>query len=476
MIDIISKKLLDVSVALSAEKDDEVLLERILNVAMEITNCDAATIYIKNENVLNFRLMFTQSIGGKIDAGSMPPVEITSENVCSKAFIERKVYNIKNVYENSEFDFTGPKKYDKLTGYKTVSMLVVPMQTNSGDQIGVLQLINAMTEDKKTVPFTKEHEQYVTALTSQVAISLVKMNQAQEIKGLVDSLTKALSTAIYERTPYNVTHTANMVKYANRFLDWLDRTDNKHKFTPKDRNQFIMSVWLHDVGKLTVPLEVMNKESRLSTGIDKVLKRFEIIDLSARLMQAEKGIPYKPVKEKLEHAKKIIFKANIAPIIDEELEREIKQISNLTYEDLNGLKVNWLRDFEVDALCIKSGTLTSLERRKMENHVVMTKTILDQVKFGKEYDKVKKWASEHHEFLDGSGYPKRLKGDELCFETRLLTILDVMDGLSAKDRPYRKVIPIEKVIEILNDMALKNKIDKKILSLFIESKAWEENV
>ncbi len=479
MIDAISKKLLDVSIALSNEKDDEALLEKILNVAMEITNCDAATIYIKNANVLEFRLMFTNSNGGKIDASSMPPVDITSENVCSRALIERKIFNIQNVYENEEFDFAGPKKYDKLTGYKTISMLVVPMQTNSGEQLGVLQLINALPpggeSSENAVPFTKEHEQYVSALTSQVAISLVKMEQAQEIKGLLDSLIKSLSTAIYERTPYNVTHTANMVKYANRFLDWLEKTDNEHKFTQNNRNQFIMSVWLHDVGKLTVPLDVMNKESRLSIGIDKVLKRFKIIDITARLMQAEKGIPYEPVKQEIESAKKTIFKANTAPFISEELENEIRRISNMTYEDLDGRKINWLREYEVDALCIKKGTLTAVERKKMEYHVVMTKTILDQVKFGKEYENVRKWASEHHEFIDGTGYPNKLKGDELCFETRLLTILDVTDGLAAKDRPYRKTIPIEKVLEILNDMAQKNKLDKDILKLFIQSKAWEEH-
>ncbi len=470
----ILKKLLEVSISLSAEKNDEKVLGIILDTAMSLTNCDAGTLYIKNEDKLYFKIMFTNSMGEAIKKDNLPPVEIESTNICARALIERKIINIKDVYDENNFDFSGAKKYDKLTGYKTVSMLVVPMEDNRDEQIGVLQLINAKTSSEQIVPFKKEHEIYISALTSQAAICLVKMNQAQEIQGLLDSLVRALSTAIYERTPYNVTHTKNMVKYTERFLDWLDANCKKDRFCAHKRRQFLMSVWLHDVGKLTVPLEVMNKETRLSSGLERLLTRLDIIELLARLEHAENGAELSPVMDKLKRARHIISEANGAMYLSDELEQEVKEISKYTYKDKDGEIKPWLTEHETECLCIKKGTLTAQERNVMESHVLMTKRILSQVSFGSEYENVAKWASEHHEFLNGKGYPNKINNGQLCYETRLLTIIDVFDGLFSKDRPYRKPLTIEKTLEIINDMADCGQLDKDILKLFLESRVWED--
>ncbi len=474
MIDPVVKMMLDVSLALSSEKDDDALLERILSVAMDVTACDAGTLYIKEKEELNFNVMITKSMGGRIDDIKLPPVKIQPSNVCARAVIDKRVINIEDVCKTDEFDFSGPKKYDAMTGYNTKSMLVVPMGDNNGRQIGVLQLINA-TQDGKVVPFKYEHEIYVSALTSQAAISLVKMKQAKEIKGLLDSLVGALSTAIYERTPYNVTHTKNMYKYAERFLKWLDDMNSPYKMDEGKKQQFLMSVKLHDVGKLTVPLEVMNKESRLSTGMDRVKTRFEIIDFAARVGQVENNLPYEEVKELLDNAMCTIEMVNNIAYLPEDLEEEIKIIAARTYIDARGVEQNWLTEGETEALCIKKGTLTAAERKIMESHVEMTKRILEEVSFGSEYDMVARWAGNHHEFINGSGYPEKLSGDEVCRETRLLTIIDVFDGLSAVDRPYKKPIPIKTVFEIMYAMVYEGKIDEEILGLFKSSRVWEDN-
>ncbi len=469
------QKILDVSIALSAEKNPDILFEMILNIAMDITNCDAGTMYVKDDDKLKFKIMITRSMGGKIECMDLPPVKIHKDNVCACSLIENKIINLTNVHESSLYDFSGPKKYDELIGYKTTSMLVVPMCDNKGQSIGVIQLINAMSPAGEITAFEPELEYYVSALTSQAAISLTNANQQIEIENLLLSLVRALSTAIYERTPYNVTHTQNMTVYAEKFIDWLNINSQKYIFTFEKKRQFIMSVWLHDVGKLIVPLEVMNKANRLSTDFEKIMTRFEIIDLTAKLAHAKGEEDYLPVKERIDYARETIQNANVIPYLYDELEEEINKIAAFEYVDSDGVKRNWLTENEVKALTIKAGTLTVEERKIMETHVLMTSLILKEVSFGKEYGEVAKWAGEHHEFLDGSGYPKKLKGDELCWETRMLTIIDVFDGLSAKDRPYKKPIPIDRVFEILYSMADEGKLDKEILKLFEESRAWESN-
>ncbi len=471
----ISKKILNVSLALSNEKNDEKLLELILTVAMDITSCDAGTLYIKEGDHLVFSVMITKSMGGRLENLNLPPVDISHDKLCAKSLLLQKIINIPNVNEYNNDKLVGHKKYDSLTGYQTVSTLVVPMTDKDNNQIGVLQLINSLDKNNNIVPFSYDHEFYVSALASLATTSLVKMAQAKEINGLLDSLVRALSTAIYQRTPYNVTHTQNMVVYAERFLDWLDRNKPEVAFTEDDKKQFIMSVWLHDVGKLIVPLEVMNKDTRLGKHLERVLNRFEIIELTARLNVYEKNVPFEPVKEQLTIARRLILEANTIDYVNKNLLEGIKNIAKLTYINNEGTIVNWLTDDEVTSLSVITGTLTFAEREIMQQHVVMTEKILQQVSFGSKYSQVAKWASEHHEFVNGTGYPKKIKGDELCKETRILTILDVFDGISAKDRPYRSKITTERAFEIMGYMVDEGKLDGYLFNLFKQSKSWEGN-
>ncbi len=469
----ISKKILNVSLALSNEKNDEKLLELILTVAMDITSCDAGTLYIKEDDHLVFRVMITKSMGGRIEPKNLPPVDISHDKLCAKSLLLQKIINIPNVNEYNADKLEGHKKYDSITGYQTISTLVVPMTDKDNNQIGVLQLINSLDENKKIVPFSYDHEFYVSALASLATTSLVKMAQAKEINGLLDSLVRALSTAIYQRTPYNVTHTQNMVVYAEKFLSWLDENRPDIALSADDKKQFIMSVWLHDVGKLIVPLEVMNKETRLGTSLERVLNRFEIIELTAKLNEYENNVPYEPVKQQLDTARQLVIKANSIDYVNKNLLESIKKVAELSYIDSKGNVSYWLTEKEVTSLSVITGTLTFAEREIMQQHVVMTEKILQQVSFGTKYNQVAKWASEHHEFINGTGYPKKISGEELCKETRMLTILDVFDGISAKDRPYRTKISTEKAFEIMGYMVDDGKLDGELFKLFKQSKSWE---
>ena len=268
-------KLLEIGIALSKEKDDDRLLGLILHEAMEMTDCDGGTLYIYDGESLRFHIMITKSMnfykGGKNNPVELPPVPMLRSHVCACSAMENKLINIADVYEhNEEYDFSGPKNYDKMTGYRTQSMLVVPMEDENGDVTGVLQLINAKDSEGNTVAFKKEYEKVISSLASQAAICLMNMHHSMEIMELLDSFVRVMSTAIDARTPYNANHTKNMVKYGKKFLQYLRDTENPWQMDEQQEKEFIMSVWLHDIGKLVIPLEVMDKESRLGNKLSDV--------------------------------------------------------------------------------------------------------------------------------------------------------------------------------------------------------------
>ncbi len=470
-------KLLEIGIALSSERDGDKLLEQILRGAMDITGCDAGTLYTTGECELHFRVMITKSIGisrggsnGPID---LPPVPMTHDNVCAYSVLEQKLINIEDVYKSDLFDFSGPQKYDKLTGYKTKSMLVVPMRDKDGKTIGVMQLINAIDEQGQIVPFAKSSENILLSLSSQVAISLSNMNYITEIRRLMDSFVETFSTAIYSRTPYNVTHTDNMVRYATAFIDWLnEQEDIDWSFSSHKRRIFIMSVWLHDVGKLVTPLEVMNKETRLSKHYHEVLTRLDIIAMLAQIEQLKHGKDNTQLIEQAKSARALVQQANSAGFVSDQMIADLTKLANRTFIDQHGQSQNWLKEEELVHLSIRRGTLTEAERKIMQDHVIVTRDILGKINFGESYAMIPVWAGQHHELINGTGYPLGLSGAQLSKESRLLTILDIFDGLSATDRPYKPAIPIDRVFLILDEMRAEGAIDGEILDMFKRSKAW----
>lgn len=479
MKEISVSQLLDISIALSSEKDGDLLLENILTTAMDWTDCDGGSLYIFKENFLHFELMITRSSGilkgGKHEPITLPPVPITRANVCACAVLDRSLINVANIYDSKFYDFSGLRRYDELTGYHTQSMLVVPMENDKSEIIGVLQLINALDADGNTVPFPAESERLLMALTSLAAISLTNMNYAIEVRELLDSLVGGLSTAIDARTPYNVNHTRNMAQNAARFLDWLDTADRGWQMTEAEKRQFLLSVRLHDVGKLTMPLEVMDKESRLgAVGLERVCNRLRSIALLERLRALEEGRDPSEVLEQLEQARALVESINVVGFLQDEKLAEVEELAARRYVDEYGETQPWLTQEEIQSLSVRKGTLTQEERKIMEQHVSMTTRILSEVKFHGEYSFVPKWAGEHHEFLNGTGYPKGLKGDEISRETRLLTILDVFDALTARDRPYKPPLPLDKALGILHNMVRDGQLDGEILEMFEESRAWED--
>lgn len=475
--------LLDICAALSAERDREALLSRILDAAMDLSACDGGTLYLLEEDGLHFCRMVTRSFGlrqGGHDAPiTLPPVPLKPSHICARAVLENRLINVPDVRHNQDFDFSGARRYDAMTGYYTRSMLVTPLTNDRGELIGVLQLINALTEDGQPTDFAPGMEPLVTALASQAAISLTNMQYAEQITGLLDSLVGALSTAIDQRTPYNANHTRNMVKYAVRFLDWLQNTGNDWHFDADRRRSFLLSVWLHDVGKLVVPLEVMDKATRLGAALERVENRFAVMALLDRIALLEGRMDeaaFSAAAAEREEALALIHKVNTAGFLPDESLAAIEVLAKRTYTDEKGETHPWLTEAERVCLSVRKGTLTAEERAIMEGHVTATARILEQVAFPKQYARVPEWAGAHHELLNGTGYPDHRTADSLPKEVRLLTILDVFDALTARDRPYKPPMPTEKALAILHSMAGEGSLDEEILNLFETSRAWEETI
>lgn len=474
------KQLLELCLDITAEHDRTALLTGILDKAINMAHCDAGTLYLLDDSRLQFCRMQTRSLhlrqGGHDAPIQLPPVPMEERFVCAYAALHNTIINVDNVHTDERFDFSGSIQYDRLTGYHTVSMLVVPMSDEKGELIGVMQLINALSDDGTVVSFAREDELLISAIASQAAISITNLQYADQISLLLDSLVQSLSTAVDERSAYTGNHTRRMIRLAERFLYWLELSKNSWRFDSEKRRAFLMSVWLHDIGKLTIPLKIMDKATRLGDLLPDLEERLRVIGLLDRIARLEGTVTEEELAARNRQREEVLAFVRVInggkPLLDEDIAR-IHEISMLTFTDETGETRPWITEEEKTCLLIGKGTLTADERSVMESHAIRTKRILDQVKFPKVYAQVPVWAAAHHEFLNGKGYPGHLSAEQIPPEARLLTILDIFEALTAKDRPYKKPMPLDKALSVLDGMAAGGQIDPDILSLFIQSRAWE---
>lgn len=476
------ERMIAIALDLSAEKDFDMLMQKILIEAMDICHCDAGTVYVLEDDHLNFHTVYTRSLGipaaEQSRNANLPPVPLGRKNVCACSALDNKKINIADVYESKEYDFSGAQKYDSITGYRTGSMLVIPMDDEKDEIIGVLQLINSLDKDGNIIPFDPAYEQIVSALASLAAVSLNNHQLAQEVTDTLHSFVEVMVDAIDARSSYNANHTRSMVKYAGKFLDWLKETGDEWTFTDETRDAYLMSIWLHDIGKLVVPLEVLDKPDRLGNFKSGIKSRVEIACLMEKVDYLEHPGRVEECMakiEKIKHAYEVIEKSNIAGFLPDERIEELKSFADIKCKTAEGEEIPLLAEKEVEAITVRKGTLTDSERKVVQSHVVYTKRMLDKMHFKGIYKEVPFWSGSHHEFLNGQGYPNNLKAEDLPNESRLLTIIDVYDALTAEDRPYKPPMPPQKAFEILTSMRDDGQIDGDLLKMFIESEAWKKD-
>jgi HD-GYP domain-containing protein (c-di-GMP phosphodiesterase class II) len=492
------KDILNIGIALSAEKDHNRLLEMIVTEARRITNADGGTLYLCADDHLHFKIIQNETMGtfqgGGGEPVNLPPVPMRPENVSSYAALTRQIVNIPDVYQADGFDFSGPMKYDQITGYHTGSILVIPLENHEGTVIGVLQLINARDQEKRTIPFPAYYEKVISSLASQAAISLTNMQLLAEIENLFNSFVEVMATAIDARTPYNANHTRRVALLAGELAQALNEIHEgpwADEFFDETRSaQLVMAGWLHDIGKISTPLSVMNKSTRIEADLALVIQRFDYLasDLENRYLRrklelmSSDGSHALPELEEwrqkelafLEEARQLIIKVDSpATFVDKEILQRLQEIARRTYRDYRGEEHPWLTENELKSLSVAKGTLTDEERRVMEDHVLVTQRMLEKIPFTSKLKDVPYFASIHHEHLDGKGYPLGLKGHEIPLEGRILALVDVFDALTAADRPYKKAMPVEQALKILGFMVKDGELDGDLLKIFSDAKVWE---
>lgn len=473
------KKILNIGINLSTGRDRNEILASVLESGMEVTNCDASTLYLYENDKLTFKIMKTLSMGISRGVGGeaidMPPVAMKEENVCAYTAIHREIVNIPDVYDSDRFDFSGPKQYDSLTGYHTKSQLVIPLENNENELIGVLQLINAMDKEGNVIPFDKQFDIIIRSLGSMAAIELTNLTYMEELKAQLYSFVEALTTVLDERSPYNASHTRNVAKYSQILADYISELHQKGQseefFDQNRKEKLLLAALLHDIGKIVVPLGVMDKATRLGDELAKVEERFELLESLYEVDMLRGRITEEEYREQIADLKAdlaFIHKIDAVGYLDNESYDRVSRISLKKHIKENGKVTKYITDKEKNCLSIRQGTLTVEEREVMKNHVVVTEKILSKVRFNKNFAIVPKWAASHHEFLNGTGYPKHLTAKELDLETRILTVADIYDALTAI-RPYKNAIPDNKSITMLRNMAEEGKVDGQIVEWLSEA-------
>lgn len=486
-------KFIDIGIALSAQRDMDTLLDTIVIELMEMTHCDAGTLYLVEDGRLKCRIMHNNTmatyVGRRGETIGLPLVEIKEGNAAAYAAIHGRIENIPDVYSSEKFDFSGPKEYDKLTGYRTKSMLVIPLENNKGDVVGVLQLINAMDSTGEVCAFDTKQEDIFRSVASQAAIAVTNMRYMKENKEMFLSIVQVLSATIDERSPYNANHTKNVTQIISGFLAYLSTCEvsveehwaelenfkwyGSSLLDEETERQLIIAAWLHDIGKIITPLEIMDKATRLGNMEKLVMARFSTIYAAERVTALEKGLSveqWEVLAKEIAQAKALVIKANTGTHTTEEECEAIHALSRRTSDLPDGGKISWLQIEEAERLALSHGTLTMSERAIMENHVTITQKLLNNIAFPKAYDMVTAFAAGHHEKLNGSGYPKHLTGKDIPLPTRILTIADIFEALTASDRPYKSGMSVLEALKVMEEMAQAGEIDRILLKYF---KAWQ---
>lgn len=505
----------NIGLALSKEKNMNKLLEMILIEAKRIANSDGGTLYMMTDNQsLKFEIMMTDSLNfhmGGTSGEEIPfyPVRLyTEEGEANKTMIAAYVgltgdtVNIEDAYTAKGFDFSGTKMFDEKTGYHSQSFLTVPLKNHEDEIIGVLQLLNAQSKSsKKIIPFTKDVQDMVEALASQAAVAITNKNLIKDLENLFESFIKLIASAIDAKSPYTGGHCARVPEITMMLAKAVQDTKNGPfadvSFSDKEMYELKIAAWLHDCGKVATPEFVVDKSTKLETIYDRVnevktrfsvlqrdeeikrLKKELVIERNPVLSADEKKIKIAELKKT--YGKKIRNLKNDLDFVQEsnvggefmsnDKKARIHDIAKYKWKP-NGKMENFLSEDEIYNLTIPRGTLTPEERKVINDHIVVTINMLEELPYPKHLQNVPEFAGGHHEKLDGTGYPKGLTKHEMSVQARIMAIADIFEALTARDRPYKKGKTLSQAMRILGFMKNDAHIDVDLFEIFVKEKIY----
>ena len=501
-----------IGIALSKEKDTTQLLEAILAAAKLITNADGGSLYrMHNDKELRFEIMLTDSLGiamGGTTGKPVPyfPVKLYEDDgrpnnsmVVAYSVLHDQTVNIADAYSEKGFDFSGTQTFDRKTGYRSRSFLTVPMKNHEDEIIGVLQLINAKDRaNGEIVAFSSADQHLVESLASQAAVALTNRMLINQLEELFEAFINLINAAIDDKSPYTGGHCQRVPTLTMMLAEAASEAKvgplTSFHMSEKDSYELKIAGMLHDCGKVTTPVHVVDKATKLQTIYDRiglidtrfeVLKRdAQIATLQAKLAAIERGDKWVwPELEAKLSAKLMQFDADreflrFCNIGTERMEAEDQQrVCGIgwghKWRDIEGNEqATFLTDEEIKNLTIRSGTLTEEERKIINHHIEVTILMLESLPWPKHLKNVPEYAGGHHERMDGKGYPRGLTRAEMSVQARVMGIADIFEALTAKDRPYKKGKTLTEALTILGKFKVNGHIDPDLFDVFIREKVY----
>lgn len=494
------RELASVGMALMTERDPDRLLRTILSKARQLTGSDAGSLYLVEEDEHGEpRLCFALSQNDSIDApfhSFTLPLDTTS--VAGYAAVTGETLRVADAYDlPADAPYRLNRSFDERFGYRTCSMLVVPMVDHPGTVVGVLQLINHKRDPaaridgpeaarRWVVPYRPREMELVQALAGQAAVSIENSRLYRQVENLFESFVKAAVVAVDQRDPATSGHSVRVATLTCDLAAALERGGRGRyagmRFTREQMRELRYASLLHDFGKVGVREEVLVKPKKLPPLLmERVQARFAFIrrtlemeHFRARALAAERGEPLEDVAvevrmAELERVRALVMAANEPTILPERAAAELDGLSRRTFAGPDGAPLPYLTEEELAYLRIPKGSLTDDERREIESHVEQTYRFLVQIPWTGDLRNVAEIAYGHHEKLNGHGYPRGVAGAGIPPQTRMMTVADIFDALTASDRPYKRAVSPEKAIEILHMEARDGLLDTELVETMVES-------
>jgi HD-GYP domain-containing protein (c-di-GMP phosphodiesterase class II) len=503
-----------IGVALSTERDYDVLLEMILTQARQITQSDGGSLYlVEGRDTPNPRLRFKLTQSETMQHSGLVEFTIPLDHASQVGYVcsTGEPLIIDDVYflpPDVEYSFN--RSFDERNNYRSKSMLTVPMRNHHDEVIGALQLINRKRDpgvkltgpdvvERQVIPFSRRTVEIVNALAGQAAVSIENSLLYLSIEQLFEGFVKASVTAIEQRDPTTFGHSDRVATMTVGLAEVVDRTgagSYEHiNFTREQLKEIRYAGLLHDFGKVGVREQVLVKAKKLyPPDLSLIRSRYAFIKRSAEsefhkkradfLAQhggegyaafvAALDADHKREIERLDQFLKTVLSSNEPSLLPEGSFEELVKAAGSTYADIDGNAQPYLSDDEVRYLTIRKGSLDEAERLEIESHVTHTYRFLLQIPWTKELSSIPSIAYGHHEKLNGSGYPRKVAAADIPIQTRMMTISDIFDALTAADRPYKRAVPLQKALDIMDQEVKGGMLDGDLFRLFVEGKVFEK--
>jgi len=472
---------IELAYSLVSIRDLDELLGTMLTRIRNMLDADAGSLFIYDEESDELLFKYTQndSLNLPFNSFRMPANEHSIAGFCA---VRNNVINLEDVYHlDPKFPFDFNPSFDKMSGYKTVSMLVFPINDMNGRLIGVLQLINKRAKEEKitpdnadeiVIPFDQDDETTAHSLSGIVGMALENALLYDSIEEMWKGFISACMTAIDSRDPITGGHSQRVTDYTMLTAEAMSEDDEAFpdfKLSPADLRCLKYSCMLHDFGKLVISENILQKADKLYPGMLEVIEyRFG----TAKAMAKLNGKPQEEIDE-LGKLLGMVQKANIPTVLDDDTSGGLDKCLTYEFEDYDGKTHTLLTEKEYIYLSIKRGTLTQEEREIIQSHANHTFDFLVKIPWTNELKLVPIVAALHHERIDGKGYPFGLAGDQIHMQGRIMAVADIFDALTAADRPYKKAMPVPKACAILKEEAERFALDKKVVDYFVDNALYE---